>query len=143
MSTPARPEDRPPARPAEPATPCPVASDPTDEFPLPPGTEPTELARTFPSTRNASGVDPWDAEVLEAWAQGPLSHGERVTARFGRRQDSTGGATTVPWDSLAGLPVLVVDDNATTRRILRRWLLQLQRFPHARRNRQQIRRRRK
>jgi two-component system sensor histidine kinase/response regulator len=45
------------------------------------------------------------------------------SAWFGQRQDSTGGATTVPWDSLAGLPVLVVDDNSTTRRILRRWLL--------------------
>jgi hypothetical protein len=42
----------------------------------------TTLARTFPSMRNASGIDPWDAEKLEAWAKGLLSHGERVTARF-------------------------------------------------------------
>lgn len=42
----------------------------------------TAFARTFPSMRNASGVDPWRAEVLDAWAKGPASHGERVTARF-------------------------------------------------------------
>ena len=42
----------------------------------------TAFARTFPTMRNADGVDPWDAERLEAWAKGPLSHGERVTARF-------------------------------------------------------------
>jgi len=46
------------------------------------------------------------------------------SARFGRRQDSTGAAARVPLDSLAGLPVLVADDNATTCRILRRWLLE-------------------
>jgi two-component system, sensor histidine kinase and response regulator len=45
------------------------------------------------------------------------------SARFGQRRDSTGRAMPVPLDSLTGLPVLVVDDNATTRRILRRWLL--------------------
>lgn len=45
------------------------------------------------------------------------------SAQFGPRQDTTGGATPVPLDSLVGLPVLIVDDNATTRRILRRWLL--------------------
>ena len=45
------------------------------------------------------------------------------SVRFGRWQDSTGGATPVAPILLAGLPVLVVDDNAATRRILRRWLL--------------------
>jgi PAS domain S-box-containing protein len=45
------------------------------------------------------------------------------SARFGRQQDPTGEVTAVPLDSLAGLPVLVVDDNETTLRILRRWLL--------------------
>jgi two-component system sensor histidine kinase/response regulator len=45
------------------------------------------------------------------------------SARFGQRHDSTGHAKVVPSDSLAGLPVLLVDDNETTLRILRRWLL--------------------
>jgi two-component system, sensor histidine kinase and response regulator len=45
------------------------------------------------------------------------------SARFGQRQDSTEGARPLPLDSLAGLPLLVVEDNATTHRILRRWLL--------------------
>ena len=46
------------------------------------------------------------------------------SAQFGRRRDSPGEPIPVPVDSLlAGLTVLIVDDNATTRRILRRWLL--------------------
>jgi len=42
----------------------------------------TALARTFPSTRNAPGVDPWRADLVEEWAKGPISDGERMTARF-------------------------------------------------------------
>jgi len=42
----------------------------------------TDFVRTFPTMRDVPGVDPWDAEELQAWAQGPRSHGERVTARF-------------------------------------------------------------
>src|SRR5579864_4302886 len=51
--------------------------------------------------------------------------GSRFTfsARFGQRHDSTGRAKVGPSDSLAGLPVLLVDDNETTLRILRRWFL--------------------
>ncbi|MFO0888251.1 MAG: hypothetical protein U0790_03785 [Isosphaeraceae bacterium] len=40
------------------------------------------FALTFPSMRYASGVKPWDAERLDAWADGSRSHGELVTARF-------------------------------------------------------------
>jgi len=46
------------------------------------------------------------------------------SARFSRWQDAIGGATPVPPFPLAGLPALVVDDIATTRRIQRRWLLE-------------------
>jgi hypothetical protein len=42
----------------------------------------TALARTFPSMRNALGVDPWNPLHLQTWAKGPHSHGEIVTARF-------------------------------------------------------------
>ena len=44
------------------------------------------------------------------------------SARFGRTPDSLGEPTPVLLDSVAGLSVLVVDDNATTRRIVTRWL---------------------
>jgi hypothetical protein len=42
----------------------------------------TAFARTFPSIRNAAGVEPWDALKLDAWVSGPSSHGERVTVQF-------------------------------------------------------------
>ena len=42
----------------------------------------SELARSFPCLRNAPGIDPWDAQVLDRWAAGSVSHGEQVTARF-------------------------------------------------------------
>ena len=41
-----------------------------------------ELAQTFPSLRLAQGVDPFDAEELDRWANGPVSHGQRVSAQF-------------------------------------------------------------
>ena len=40
------------------------------------------FAVTFPSMRYASGVEPWDAVELDAWGNGPCSHGKRVTAQF-------------------------------------------------------------
>ena len=40
------------------------------------------FAQTFPTMGYARGVDPWDAEKLDAWGRGPRSHGERVTAQF-------------------------------------------------------------
>lgn len=42
----------------------------------------TELAQTFPSMRGARGIDPFDPQVLNRWASGGASHGERVTATF-------------------------------------------------------------
>lgn len=42
----------------------------------------TALARTFPSMRNAPGIDPWHPESLQQWGAGPASQGERITARF-------------------------------------------------------------
>lgn len=30
------------------------------------------LARSFPTLRTASGLDPWDPEVLDRWACGPV-----------------------------------------------------------------------
>lgn len=43
----------------------------------------TAFARTFPSMMDAPGVPLWDADTLDRWAaETPLSHGERVTARF-------------------------------------------------------------
>jgi hypothetical protein len=42
----------------------------------------TVFAETFPSVRNAFGIHPFDADEFNRWAQGPVSHGERVTARF-------------------------------------------------------------
>jgi hypothetical protein len=42
----------------------------------------TAFAGGFPCLRNAVGVNPWDAEDLDRWAAGPVSHGERVTAQF-------------------------------------------------------------
>ena len=43
----------------------------------------TALARTFPSMRNTIGIiDPWRADLVEEWAKGPISDGERMTARF-------------------------------------------------------------
>jgi two-component system, sensor histidine kinase and response regulator len=44
------------------------------------------------------------------------------TARFRRRTGSGGGLASVPAFPLRGLPVLIVDDNATNRRILDEWL---------------------
>ena len=44
------------------------------------------------------------------------------TARFRRRTDSGGELASVPAFPLRGLPVLIVDDNATNRRILEGWL---------------------
>jgi hypothetical protein len=45
------------------------------------GARMTEFALTFPSMRKAV-VKPWDAPRLDSWANGPRSHGERVTAQF-------------------------------------------------------------
>jgi hypothetical protein len=42
----------------------------------------TVLAQTFPSMSKASGAEPWDAVELDAWGNGPRSHGERVAAQF-------------------------------------------------------------
>ena len=44
------------------------------------------------------------------------------TARFHRRTGSGGGLTSVSAFPLRGLPVLIVDDNATHRRILEEWI---------------------
>ena len=44
------------------------------------------------------------------------------TARFRRRTGSGGGLASVSAFPLRGLPVLIVDDNATNRRILEEWL---------------------
>ena len=42
-----------------------------------------EFARTFASTKKASGVSLWSANTLDRWAaETALSHGERVTAQF-------------------------------------------------------------
>ncbi len=41
-----------------------------------------DLARGFPSTRGAPGIDPWHPGELNRWATGPASHGERHAARF-------------------------------------------------------------
>lgn len=43
----------------------------------------TELARTFPTLHKADGVEPFDAEKLDAWAcSGAPSHGGLYAARF-------------------------------------------------------------
>ncbi len=38
--------------------------------------------RSFPALEHAPGIEPFDAEKLDAWAAGPCSHGERCTAQF-------------------------------------------------------------
>ena len=38
------------------------------------------LADSFPCLRNAVGIQSWNANRLAAWAKGPISHGQRVTA---------------------------------------------------------------
>lgn len=40
------------------------------------------LAQYFPSMWSAPGIRPWDANVLDEWAAGGASHGEKCTARF-------------------------------------------------------------
>ena len=41
------------------------------------------FATTFPSMTKASGVKPWDANVLDRWAaETAISSGELATARF-------------------------------------------------------------
>lgn len=42
----------------------------------------TELARNFPCLERAPGVDPFKPDVLNRWAWGVASHGERATAKF-------------------------------------------------------------
>lgn len=42
----------------------------------------TRFAETFPCVRKADGIEPWNSLALDRWAQGPISHAERVTARF-------------------------------------------------------------
>jgi hypothetical protein len=42
----------------------------------------TLLAETFPTLKNAPGVDPWEPHELNRWALGPRSPGERWAARF-------------------------------------------------------------
>jgi hypothetical protein len=42
----------------------------------------SELAQSFPCLREAPGVDPFDAQELDRWAAGPVSHGERLTGQF-------------------------------------------------------------
>jgi hypothetical protein len=40
------------------------------------------LARTFPALRTAPGIEPWRPDDLQAWSNGPASHGQRLTAHF-------------------------------------------------------------
>ena len=40
------------------------------------------LALSFPALQIADGVNPFDANVLDEWAAGPCSHGEKCLARF-------------------------------------------------------------
>ncbi len=41
------------------------------------------LAWSFPALKKAPGVDPWDAMLLDRWAEsGSASSGERQAARF-------------------------------------------------------------
>lgn len=43
----------------------------------------TLLAESFPSMRNAPGIDPFNPDKLDRWASvGGASHGEKLTARF-------------------------------------------------------------
>jgi len=59
------------------------------------------------------------------WVESEVGKGSafRFTARFGRPQGAAAGAGPVEPGDLTGLPVLVVDDNATNRRILEAMLL--------------------
>ena len=54
------------------------------------------------------------------WAESEVGRGSSFffTARFGRASASSQIAVSVPWEELEGLPVLIVDDNATNRFIL-------------------------
>lgn len=42
----------------------------------------TQLARAFPSLRQADGIEPFDASDLAQWALGGKSHGESCSVRF-------------------------------------------------------------
>lgn len=72
------------------------------------------------------------------WAKSELGRGSSFffTARFGRASTALQIAARVPWEELDGLPVLIVDDNATNRFILeemtRNWGLRPTSFATAR-----------
>jgi len=57
------------------------------------------FALTFPSLRRADGVNPWDADRLDEWAAGPISHGERCAAQFVLAVWSGTPASECPWKS--------------------------------------------
>ncbi|MDG3008453.1 hypothetical protein [Paludisphaera mucosa] len=42
----------------------------------------TELAKSFPCLRDATGVSPWEPTELDRWAVSGVSHGERAAASF-------------------------------------------------------------
>ena len=65
------------------------------------------------------------------WVESQFGHGStfHFTARFALQEDSSGRAEPLTEEQLRDLPVLIVDDNATNRRILHETLLGWQMRP--------------